>query len=175
MTERGRILAIDPGERRFGFAVSDPLGVTAQGLDTFTAGGADDVIAHVRRLVSAYTVGRIVLGLPLSMAGAEIEGTARARELAGRLEEACGVPVLLRDERMTSREAERIIGGGGGSSGRRPDGSDRVPGRAGGGRSTGRLPRGRRKTGDRRATGEIDRLAAVLLLQSYLDEQEGSC
>lgn len=134
----GRILGIDPGTKRFGLAVSDELGVTAQGLETFVVAGGDDFVDHVRKLVEEYAVRKIVIGLPLSMSGNEIEGTGRSRTLAAHIARRCGVAVELRDERMTSREAERVIGAGS------ADG-----------------------------TGDVDRLAAVLLLQSYLDEGGG--
>ncbi len=134
----GRILGIDPGTKRFGLAVSDELGVTAQGLETFVVAGGADFVDHVRKLVEAYAVRRIVIGLPLSMTGNDIEGTGRSRALAARIEERCGVAVEMRDERMTSREAERVI-----------------------------------ETGGAGETGDVDRLAAVLLLQGYLDERSG--
>jgi putative Holliday junction resolvase len=134
----GRILGIDPGTKRFGLAVSDELGVTAQGLETFVVAGGADFIDHVGKLVEDYAVRKIVIGLPLSMSGNDIEGTGRSRTLAARIAERCGVAVELRDERMTSREAERVIEAGGAGE-----------------------------------TGDVDRLAAVLLLQSYLDERSG--
>jgi putative Holliday junction resolvase len=154
MSTRDRILGIDPGTKRYGLAVSDELGVTAQGLDTFVVAVGVDFVDHVRTLVAEYAVGRIVVGMPLSMSGNAIEGTERSRELAGRIERECGVEVVLRDERMTSREVERVLEAGG--SGR---GASR--------RATGA---GARK----HDAGDIDRLAAVLLLQSYLDERNGT-
>ena len=136
---RGRILAIDPGVKRVGLALSDELGVTAQGLDTFETGGAVKLIDYLRELVARHRVRNVIIGLPLSMSGEDIEGSARSRALAGEIREKLGVEVALRDERMTSREAERVLAG-----------SDRKSGKK-----------------------DIDRLAAVLLLQSYLEETEG--
>jgi putative Holliday junction resolvase len=147
MSKVGRILGIDPGERRCGLAVSDELGATAQGLDTFVVADGADFVDHVKRLVVEYGIERIVLGMPLSMSGNDIEGTDRSRGLAVRLERECRVAVILRDERMTSREAERVLASG----------------------ARGAKRRGRREAGD------IDRLAAVLLLQGYLDERNGQC
>lgn len=154
MTKRERVLSVDPGTKRCGLAVSDELGVTAQGLDTFVVAAGVDFIDHVRRLVATYAVGRVIVGMPLSMSGNEIEGTVRSRDLAGRIERECGVAVELRDERMTSREAERVIG----VRGRGRDASRRA---------------GRDDTPKHEA-GDIDRLAAVLLLQGYLDERNGT-
>lgn len=132
-----RALAIDPGERRSGLALSDELGITAQGLETFEGGGPDKLVRRVAVLVSEHRIAEVVVGMPLSMSGGELEGTRRSRELAARIERECGVAVVLRDERMTSREAERIIAQAGGI----------------------------------RRAGDIDRIAAVLLLQGYLEER----
>lgn len=133
-----RVLGIDPGVKRFGLAISDPLGITAQGLETFKAGEGIDVIDYLRELIGRYGVKLIVLGLPLSMGGGDIEGSRRSRELRDRIMEELGIEVVLRDERMTSLEAERVL------------------------RQERRI----------REAGDIDRLAAVLLLQGYLDERE---
>jgi len=136
MQRSGRVIAIDPGTKRVGLAMSDPLGVTAQGLETFEAGRGRELIDHVRALIEESGATTVVVGLPLSMAGGEIEGSERSRALAARLREKLGVEVVLRDERMTSLEAERV------------------------------LAEGERKS----EKGDVDRLAAVLLLQSYLEE-----
>lgn len=153
MNARDRILGIDPGTKRCGLAVSDELGVTAQGLDTFVVAGGADFVDHVKKLIAEYTVARIIVGMPLSMSGNAIEGTERSRELAGRIERECGVAVELRDERMTSREAERVLEAGG--------------------RGQGASRRAVRTAARKHDAGDIDRLAAVLLLQSYLDERNG--
>jgi putative Holliday junction resolvase len=154
MDRRPRILGIDPGTKRYGLAVCDELGVTAQGLDTFVVAGGADFVDHVRKLIAKYAVERVIVGMPLSLSGGAIEGTGRSRELAGRIERECRVAVELRDERMTSREAERLLGSDG-----RARGASRRP-----------APTDAR----RRDAGDIDRLAAVLLLQSYLDGMNGT-
>ena len=97
MNSRIRILGIDPGTRRCGLAVSDELGATAQGLDTFVVADGVDFVDHVKKLVAEYGIERIVLGMPLSMSGNDIEGTERSRGLAARIELECGVAVVLRD------------------------------------------------------------------------------
>jgi putative Holliday junction resolvase len=63
-------------------------------------------------LVARYQIKVVVIGLPLSMAGKDIEGSRRSRELAARIRERFGLEVVLRDERMTSLEAERILRSG---------------------------------------------------------------
>ena len=73
----GRVLAIDPGERRVGLAVSDPLGITAQGLPTFDR-RKGELVDHVGGITREYGVTRIVIGNPLSLSGRESEGSVRA-------------------------------------------------------------------------------------------------
>ncbi|MDD3642966.1 MAG: Holliday junction resolvase RuvX [Candidatus Krumholzibacteria bacterium] len=135
----GRVLGVDPGTKRTGLAISDELGFTAQGLPTFERGGAKDLVAHIAAIAAAHGVDEVVVGLPLSMSGGDIEGSVRSRELAGLIERECGLKTVLRDERMTSLEAERVM----------------------------------RREGRIRSAADIDRLAAVLLLQGYLDERSG--
>jgi len=104
----GRVLAIDPGERRVGLAVSDPLGITAQGLPTFDR-RSGDLGEHVGKIVREYEVTRIVVGNPLSMSGRESEGSVRARELAQALRTRLSLPVELWDERLSTAEAHRVL------------------------------------------------------------------
>jgi putative holliday junction resolvase len=107
-----RVLGIDPGTKRTGLAVSDPLGLTAQGLDTFVAEKGRKLLDHLRELIERYGVVAVVVGLPLSMQGKDIEGSARSRALAAEITERFGLTVVLMDERMTSLEAERVLKSG---------------------------------------------------------------
>jgi putative Holliday junction resolvase len=107
-----RVLGIDPGARRIGLALSDPLALTAQGLETFVAGGKEDFEDHLGGLIARYQIKTVVLGLPLSMKGEEIEGSRRSRALAARIVERFALEVVLRDERMTSLEAEKVLRSG---------------------------------------------------------------
>jgi putative Holliday junction resolvase len=106
----GRVLAIDPGERRVGLAVSDPLGITAQGLETFDRRHGD-LVAHVEALARDYEITLIVIGNPLSMSGRESEGSTLARALAEALHTRLSLPVELWDERLSSAEAHRVLKG----------------------------------------------------------------
>ncbi len=103
-----RILGIDPGSARVGLAVSDPLGVTAQGLETYRR-GRGSFLEHLAGLVEAYEVGRIVVGYPLHMNGSEGESALAARRLSERLRERFGLPVLLWDERLTTAAARKAF------------------------------------------------------------------
>ena len=133
-----RILGIDPGERRVGLAVSDPLAITAQGLDTFDAKNGVDLIDHVRDLVERYGVEEIVVGNPLGLSGKEGKPSERASDLARRLRENLAVRVTMWDERLSSREAGRVL------------------------------------RGMRAGKAAVDKLAAVIILQSYLDYRRRS-
>jgi putative holliday junction resolvase len=133
-----RGLGIDPGERRVGFAVSDPLGITAQGLETFDANKGVDLVEYIEGLVERYDVGEIVVGHAIGLAGQTGESSRRSSRLAAVIAERLDVKVTLWDERFSSEEAKRVLRG------------QRAP-----------------KTA-------IDKLAAVIILQSYLDYRRRS-
>jgi len=121
-----RILALDLGDRRVGVALSDPLGLTAQGLPTIERRGRKALLEEIRRLVEAQGVERVVLGLPRNM-----DGTLgpRAREtlaFADALAEALGIPVDTWDERMTTLAAERALREGGVTGSKRRQHVDRI-------------------------------------------------
>jgi putative Holliday junction resolvase len=131
--EAGRILGVDPGERRVGLAVSDPLGLIAQGLPTFDRREDGDLFERLRELIESYRVTRVVVGHPTSLAGRRTDSTAQAEGLADEIRRRLAVDVELWDERLSSVEAQRTLAGA------RPD------------------------------KKRIDRLAAVIILQGYLD------
>jgi putative Holliday junction resolvase len=121
-----RILALDLGKKRIGIAISDELGITAQGLETMERRGRRDDIEDLRKLVVERGVTRILMGDPLHMSGDSSRQGAYTREFAGELERKTGLPVELRDERWTSREAERTLRGSGIAKDRRKPAIDRV-------------------------------------------------
>ncbi len=135
---KNRLLGIDPGIRRMGLAISDPLGITAQGLRTFDRKRDGEFIPYLRNIINEYRVKVVVLGYPLSMSGGEIEGSGFSRELGGRIRDEFDVEIIYRDERITSLSAENVL----------------------------------EQTGGVRDQGDIDRLAAVFILQDYLDHRE---
>jgi len=104
-----RILALDFGSRRIGLAVSDELGVTAQGLPTLLRTNKRSDLDHLRRVIRQYSVGEIVLGLPLRMSGEEGIQSAKVQEFAEELRRKFKLPVHLFDERLTSVEANRLL------------------------------------------------------------------
>lgn len=119
MTGTGRILALDLGKKRIGLAISDELGITAQGLETLERRGRRDDIEDLRKLVSLRGVTRILMGDPLHMSGDASRQGDYTREFAGELERKTGLTVEFRDERWTSREAERTLRGSGVANGKR--------------------------------------------------------
>ncbi len=135
----GRILALDLGARRIGAAVSDPLGVTAQGIETITRTNIREDLARLSDIIREHGVAVVVLGNPLHMSGDEGRQSGWVRDFAARLESHTGLPVRLWDERLTSVEAGRVL------------------------RSSG--------IGIEKRKRAVDKLSAVLLLQSYLEAQ----
>lgn len=134
-------MAVDVGTRRIGVAVSDELGLTAQGLATLEHRTLPEDVARLVRIAGERGVGLFVVGLPLHMNGAESPMSERVRRLAVALERASGLEVRLQDERLTSVEAESRLGA-----------------RAA---SLEKMLREKRK-------GAVDRMAAVVLLEDYL-------
>ncbi|MGB9661194.1 MAG: Holliday junction resolvase RuvX [Moorellaceae bacterium] len=132
-----RIMGLDIGDRTIGVALSDPLGWTAQSLTTIRRSHTEEDLAALSKLVQEYEVGRIVVGLPLSLNGTWGPQAQKVKEFVHKLGKILAVPVVLWDERLTTAAAERIL-------------------------LEADLSRRRRK-------GIVDRLAAALILQSYLD------
>lgn len=132
-------MALDLGKRRIGLALSDELGLTAQGLETLERVNIRKDLARLDKLAREHSVARIVIGNPLLMDGREGSQAEHAREFGARLQEATGLPVEFWDERLTTVEAQRVL------------------------RQSG--------VGIEKRARAVDRLAAVILLESYLDAQ----
>lgn len=133
----GRILALDYGKRRIGLAVSDELGITAHGLDTFQRKRLRDDLDGLARIAADHAAVEILVGDPKHLSGDQSRSSADAREFAAKLAARTGLPVTFWDERLTTSEAQRILKESGISS--------------------------------RKRAGAVDRLAAVLILNSYLE------
>lgn len=135
-----RILGLDYGSRTVGVAVSDPLLVTAQGVETITRREENKLrqtLARIEELCREQEAGRIVLGYPKNMNNTVGERAVKTEEFKKMLERRTGLPVILWDERLTTVSAERVL----------------------------------RESGVRRENRKeyIDKIAAVFILQSYLD------
>jgi len=104
-----RVLGLDVGSRRIGVAVSDALGITAQGLETLERKNKRHDFEHLKRVIREYEVKEIVVGLPLRMSGMEGTQSEKMRGFAEELRKRFQIPVHLWDERLTSAEANRFL------------------------------------------------------------------
>ena len=107
-----RVLALDHGSARCGAAISDPSGTLATPLRALARPDTKNGLAAVAQLAQESGAERVVVGLPLTLAGEEGEQALRARTFAERLARKVSIPVELHDERMTTRLAERTGGQG---------------------------------------------------------------
>ena len=133
----GRVLGLDVGSKTIGIAVSDPLGITAQGLPTIRRKNKRFDLAALKQVLGTYEVAEIVIGYPLRMSGVEGSQSAKMARFAEELRKRFRIPVHLWDERLTSAEANRVL--------RESEMSIRRRGQV------------------------VDQLAAVLILQSWMD------
>jgi len=105
-----RYLGLDVGNRRIGVAVSDELGLTAQPVMTLERRrNPREDLRSLARLARRYGVSGIVVGHPLHLSGDDSAQAKKTREFAAELGELTGLPVHLRDERLTTREAHQIL------------------------------------------------------------------
>jgi putative holliday junction resolvase len=138
-TGTGRVLALDVGKRRIGLAISDGLGLTAQGLPTLERTTIREDLTRLAELAAEREIELFLVGDPLHMSGDQSRQAQYIRDFATRLTERTGVPVKFWDERLTTVQAHRVL----------------------------------RESGisiEKRAKA-IDKLAAVILLESYLDSR----
>ena len=103
-----RVLCLDVGEKRIGVAVSDPLSITAQGVETIFTKGPERDALRVKQLCGEYLTDRVLVGLPRSMDGTEGFQAGRVRDFAGRLS-LFNLNVRFQDERLTTRSATRAL------------------------------------------------------------------
>ena len=140
-----RILGLDYGSKTVGAAISDPLGITAQGVETIWRKQENHLrqtLARIEELVSEYHVEKIVLGYPKNMNNTVGERAVKSLEFKEKLEKRTGLPVVMWDERLTTVAANRAMMEGGVR---------------------------------RENRGEfVDSMAAALILQGYLDSLKNS-
>ncbi len=135
-----RIMGLDFGSKTVGVAVSDPLFLTAQGVEIIrrkSPGKLRQTLARIEELVAEYEVEKIVLGYPKNMNNTEGERCEKTREFQEMLQRRTGLEVVLEDERLTTVMADQAMMEGG-------------------------IRRADRKE-------YVDKLAAVFILQGYLD------
>ena len=134
-----RILALDVGAKRIGLAVSDALGITAQGLETLQRKNKRADMERLTAVIQKYSVKEIVVGYPLHMSGSTGAQSLKVADFAEDLRRRFSLPVHLWDERLTSAEANRLL------------------------RET--------EMSIRRRGQVVDRMAATLILQSFLEHR----
>ena len=105
----GRTLGVDYGDGTIGLAVSDPLGLTAQGAGSLDRVGDRKDLERLAALCAEREVLRVVVGLPLNMDGSEGPRAEKTRAFARKIHERLGLPVFLWDERLSTAEAERVL------------------------------------------------------------------
>ncbi len=134
-------MALDYGSKTIGVAISDPLLVTAQGLETISRTKENKLrqsLARLEAIIKEYDVDTVVLGLPLNMNNEIGDRARRTLEFGDMLKKRTGLNVIMRDERLTSNQAHRVLSEAG-------------------------LKYEKHKK-------YVDTMAAVLILQNYLDE-----
>jgi putative Holliday junction resolvase len=141
-----RALGVDLGRRRIGLAISDAEGNFAFPLAALTSGGRGRDVKALAAVVAARAVERVVVGLPLHMDGRAGPEAEDARAFARALAKATGLPVDTLDERWTSIEAERALAASG----------------------------TRRERRDSRKNGELDSMAATIILRTWLERTGGA-
>ncbi|MCI7130756.1 MAG: Holliday junction resolvase RuvX [Lachnospiraceae bacterium] len=107
-----RIMGLDFGSKTVGVAVSDPLGITAQGVEIVRRKSPNKLrqtLARIDELVHEYGVEELVLGYPKNMNGTEGERCEKTKEFKELLEKRTGLPVALWDERLTTVAADRSM------------------------------------------------------------------
>ena len=140
-----RIMGLDFGSKTVGVAISDPLLVTAQGVETVfrkSPGKLRQTLARIEELIAQYEVEKIVLGYPKNMNNTEGERCEKTKEFSRMLIERTGLAVVLWDERLTTAAVGQVL----------------------------------MESGVRREHRKeyVDKIAAVLILQGYLDAQKGT-
>lgn len=132
-----RILGLDFGRKRVGVAVSDALLMMAHSRETLHYRNRNELWARLQGLIQQEGIGLIVVGMPRRLSGAASDMTAQVQAFTAALQERSNLPVITWDERLSSRQAERMLNAA--------------------------------ESRKRRPRGAVDQVAAVLILQSYLD------
>ncbi len=140
MSEYPRALGLDVGDRRIGIAISDPLWLTAAGLDTITRKNMDTDVVKIAELAKRHHVIEIIIGMPYNMDGSEGEQALKVMAFGKKLARYTEIPIIYEDERLSTVTAIRTL---------------TIQGV---------------KTGHNRDI--VDRQAAAIILQRYLDSKE---
>lgn len=121
-----RYLGLDVGDRTVGVAVSDMLGITAQGLSTIIRKTNKETFEIIKGYIDEYDVSKIVVGLPINMNGTIGPQGEKVQKFSEKLKDALEVEIIFQDERMTSISAERVLIEGGVRRENRKDYIDKI-------------------------------------------------
>ncbi|MCI0495921.1 Holliday junction resolvase RuvX [candidate division KSB1 bacterium] len=109
MIIKGRILAIDHGQRRIGMAISDPFRITAQSLPTLTIQNSEELFAVIKNIIQEQHVAEIVVGMPYNLKGEKTASAENVEKFILQLKATFQLPVHQWDERWSTIEAHRTI------------------------------------------------------------------
>ena len=109
MSERTRILGIDPGARRLGLAITDPGRKIASPLANYTRRDREQDAKYLEKIVAEEEIGLIVIGLPVHLSGQEGAQAKNARDFGAWVAKNSGLPVVFWDERFSTFEAESAL------------------------------------------------------------------
>lgn len=135
-----RIMGLDYGDARTGVAVSDLLGITAQGVETIPHTSDKQLLARLSQLIQEYQVKKIVIGLPLNMNATSGQRVEKTKHFVEKLKQEFGLEVIPVDERLTTVVSQRAMTEMGVSK--------------------------------KKKKGVVDTMAAMLILQMYLDREK---
>lgn len=136
-----RIMALDVGDKRIGIAVSDETNIISTAVDVIERKTLKQDIERIKDFTKEYKIGKIVVGLPLTMKGGESIQTEKVNKFIDRLREMINIPVISFDERLSTVQGERLL-------------------------IKADISRRKRKK-------LIDKVAAQIILQTYLDFARG--
>jgi len=105
----GRVLALDAGEKRVGVAITDALNITAQGVEVIERKNEKAFLDRLKFLVKEYSVSKIVIGMPLNMNGTKGSSAKLVEDFVELLKKDIPVDIETLDERLTTKQGERIL------------------------------------------------------------------
>ena len=104
-----RIIGLDVGTKTIGVAVSDIMGWTAQGITTVKRSDPDSDVIEIKKLIEEFEAEQVMIGLPLNMNGSAGPSVDMVRQFGDQLEAEINIPIVYRDERMSTMAAERYL------------------------------------------------------------------
>lgn len=137
-----RVMGLDVGDKTVGIAVSDPLGWTAQPVETYLRKSEKDDILYLKRQIDLYNVAVLIVGKPINLNGTNSIQTDKVLDFVSVLKKDINIEIVLIDERLTSSQANKLM-------------------------ISADVKRKKRKE-------KIDSLAAVLILQTYLERMSNN-